>query len=138
MDENDDVSDDESDNKNVAEDTQHTAKSGWQWTQIMPRRNERRAPTRNVIRGKPGVSPGIQPVTPKEAFLLFFENIIDDVVRFTNLEARRVVAIYNRTSRLRKMRRPTTRDEIGVFIGLSILAGVLRSHHLNTLSLWSE
>ena len=61
---------------------------------MMPRRNEGRASTWNVIHGKPSVLPGIRPATLKEAFLQCFDNIIDDVVQFINLEAPWVIAIY--------------------------------------------
>ena len=63
---------------------------------------------------------------------------MDYAVRFTNLEARRVVASHNRGN-LKKMRwTPLTRSEIHAFIGLNILCGVYRSRQVDLESLWSD
>ena len=53
---------------------------------------------RNICESTPGVRAGVHPSSPKEAFLLFFEEIIDEAVRYSNLETRRVVSIILQSS----------------------------------------
>lgn len=86
------------------------------------------------------MKPGIQPVTPLSVFLLFMDEIIDYSVRFTNIEARRVVTAYNRQNREKLYWKKISRDRMNAFIGLNIglLLGVYRSRQLDLESIWSD
>ena len=93
-----------------------------------------------MIHQRPGVPPGIHPESEKESFLLFFDEIIEIAVRYTNLHvhARRVISTYARRSDLRKSWRPTNRAEMEAFIGLLVIAGATKAADRETGSLWSE
>lgn len=120
------------------DDPQLMAPSGKAWTPLPMEQRRGRAPNRNILRARPGVVPGVNPTTAKESFLLYTDSIIDEVVRFTNLEARRCVTLFNRNHGQRKVWTPTTRDEMDAFIGLQILAGAFKANYRNTESLWSQ
>ncbi len=69
---------------------------------------------------------------------MYFDEIIEDSVRFTNLEGRRVTVMYNRTKARKKMFRPVTKDEMCAFFGLHILGGLFKARHRTLDSIWSE
>ena len=83
--------------------------------------------------------PGVNPETLRAAFLLYFDEILDDIVYCTNLEARRYAAALLIRRLLRKKRKQTDREEIESFLGLLIIGGASKglywSFHLYTLSL---
>lgn len=87
-----------------------------------------RLPVRNVFTGNRGFRRGLRPETRGEAFMVLFENVIDLVVRYTNLHGRRVNAAKWKT---------TTTSEINAFLGLHILAGVFKAHHRHARELWT-
>ena len=137
----DDEFDDEIDDEEIIEHNEDLlARSGRQWIEIVGkgRENAGRAPARNVFINKPGVKLGIRPSSAKESFLLFFDDIIEDCVRYTNLEARRVIQTYNNSANLQKKWKPVDRKEMEAFIGLHIIVGALKGNYRDTLSLWSE
>ena len=78
------------------------SRSKRKWIEVETYPREGRPPRRNICYANPGVKLGINPSSPKEAFLLYFDEIIDDAVRFSNLQARRIISVYNKNSRLRK------------------------------------
>ena len=114
------------------------APSGTQWTQnVGPDRG--RANATNVFVGSPfQVKRGIHPTTERESVLMFFDEIIDDSVIYTNLYARRRVGNYNRQNNSSKVWKATDRVEIEAFFGLLILAGAFKAHHRSTVDLWSQ
>ena len=135
---NDSDSSDESDLESEIDESLR-ASSGKEWTILHEGSRPGRAPQRNVLlSGRPGVKPGIHPNTPSSAFLLFMDDIIDYAVRFTNLEARRVVTAYNRQNRKKLHWKKISRQEMDAFLGLNILLGVYRSRQLDLESMWIE
>lgn len=120
-------------------DNQHVAPSGRVWHKVSEHhpRAAGRQPLRNIVRQRSGVRPGIHPNSPKEAFLLFCDELIDEAVRFTNLEARRVIARQSKDSMLSKKWKPIDREEMEAFMGLHILSGAFHSQQRSTESLWS-
>jgi len=113
------------------------APSGKLWSIDNVRAAAGRAPQRNVFREQHGPKRGVHPQTELESFLMYMDDVIDYAVRYTNLEGKRVIVIWNRNNRNRKHFNPITRDEMCAFIGLQILAGVFKSHYRDTLELWS-
>ena len=114
------------------------APSGKRWNSLASEERRGRAPRRNILRARPGVHPGVKPSTNRESFLLFMDPLIDDAVRFTNLEARRVITEYNRAYNKQKKWIKVDRDEMEAFIGLHVIGGALKANHRSTESLWSE
>lgn len=92
----------------------------------------------NIFRGEPfAIARGINPSTPCEAFLMFTDFMIDEMVIYTNLQARRQVRDYNRINNTQKVWKVTDRTEMESFVGLLILAGVFKAHYRSTEDLWS-
>lgn len=72
--------------------------------------------------------------TELEAFqMIFTDEIINDIVRFTNKFILSIQANYERE----RDARFTTKSEIMAFIGLLILSGVKKVNHTNFLELWT-
>jgi hypothetical protein len=128
---------DESEN-DVNEDEPCIAASGRRWF-AMPSNVAvgGREPSRNIFRPTAGVTREFNPRSRKDAFLLFFDELVDECVRYTNLEARRVIAIYNRGTAAKMSWKEVTRKEMEAFIGLHVIGGALKCHYRNT-SLWSQ
>ena len=74
-------------------------------------------PARNILRVRPGFMSGVNPETPRAAFLLYFDEILDDIVYCTNLEARRYVVALHIRSRLRKNESKQIGRKLNVFWG---------------------
>lgn len=91
------------------------SQSGKVWTD--QRNVEGRQPVQNVFRGRQGFRLGLHPQSRKEGFLVLFDEIIDSVVRFTNLQGRRL------SHRLGIQWHATDLIEILAFIGLHLFSG---------------
>lgn len=124
--------------------TDYTAPSGLRWTQgkasfssqvsQMGRKN-----AANIFKGVPfEVKRGLHPQSERDSFLIFFDDIIDDCVIYTNLYARRYISKFNLENDSKKVWKPTDRVEIEAFFGLLILAGAFKAHHRSTVDLWSQ
>ena len=89
--EEDETSEDDSDDGEIEKKKNqgYISSSGTRWKQLCEIGRAGREPKRNIFKGKPGVCIGIHPETPSEAFLMYFDEIIDESKRFTNLEGQR-------------------------------------------------
>ena len=138
-DENLDASDLEADNSSSEEDigideTDDEAlvsSSGLEWLQRSPIAPQGRPPNRNQCNiSRTGFAAALRPCSRKEAFLVIMQQFVDTAVVNTNTSLRRL-------SQNGKWR-PTDEDEILAFLGLHLLAGVLKAHHRDLRELWSE
>ncbi|MEL7308355.1 MAG: hypothetical protein AAGK05_11145, partial [Pseudomonadota bacterium] len=114
---------------------------GHQWTRFSSGEQSGRAPRRNVFQERVGVRRGINPQSPSEAFLMFFEDIIIESTRFTNLEGRRLTTLANRNlprNVPKKRWRSVSVEEMKAFFGLHIIGGIFKARHRSLETLWSE
>ena len=114
---------------------------GQQWTRLSTGERSGRAPRRNVFQERIGVRRGINPRSPYEAFLMFFEDIILESTRFTNLEGRRLTFLQNRNLPKfapKKHWKSVSDDEMKAFFGLHIIGGIFKARHRSLETLWSE
>ncbi|XP_046391494.1 piggyBac transposable element-derived protein 4-like [Ischnura elegans] len=92
----------------------------------------------NIIKGqthKIVLPPGKILVSPIDAFSLFVDDsLVEDIVKFTNMEAERV----NSSKKLKIAWKPCDCIEIRAFFGLLLTAGYLRSNHTSYDVLWSQ
>lgn len=96
--------------------------NGTTWEIIQPGHGVGRASSRNVFNvPQQGLRVGLHPQSNEESFLVYFEDILSEVVLFTNLEGRRVASASGVAWK------PVTLVEIKAFIGLLIIAGKLCS-----------
>ncbi|XP_061747885.1 piggyBac transposable element-derived protein 4-like [Nerophis ophidion] len=93
------------------------SRKGSYWSELPP--TQGRTQSHNIIRSRSGPAEGLSiTVSPKDAWELFItDDIIQEVMKCTNLEGRRVA-----TAR-RKEWTNITKDEFMAFIGLTLLAG---------------
>ena len=129
-------SSDDEDNDNYTVNNGFFAPSGIRWVEIHGEKSNSKVSAVNIIRDKPGPKSYVNPSSPLQSFDIFAADIIEEATRFTNLEGRRVVALYNHAYSSRKIWYPCNNDEIRAFIGLHILAGAYKSHHRDVKSLW--
>ncbi|CAF0842977.1 unnamed protein product [Didymodactylos carnosus] len=114
------------------------SKSGRRWSTSEP--PKRKIPQANILRQLHGVGPSAARMqTVKDAFqLLFTEEMILIIVAETNRSARKAAEAWNEQNPDKKWQwKDTDSEEIWVFIGLLILAGVQRSQNENLNELWS-
>ena len=78
----------------------------------------------------------IHPNSPIEAFEYYLSADIDDFVRFTNLEARRVLAKSETSECLKSRWVPVDRIEMNAFIGVHLAAGVNQQNMTNVKRLF--
>ena len=78
----------------------------------------------------------IHPNSPIEAFEYYLSADIDDFVRFTNLEARRVLAKPETSEYLKSRWIPVDRIEMNAFIGVHLAAGVNKQNMTNVKRLF--
>ena len=83
----------------------------------------------------PGVKSAAKHATTHiEAWETFFaEEMLQLIVEYTNLEIQRIRGNYSRE----RNGNPTNIVRLKALIGLLFLAGLLRSHHVNTANLWA-
>lgn len=112
----------ESDNSDEEEVEAYTSPSGCRWTANV--NFQGRAPARNIIRFRPAVKRGVNPVNERDSVLMFIDDVITTAVRFSNVQGRRNVVTWNRVHP-RQLRRwqMIDRTEMEAFIGLLILLG---------------
>jgi hypothetical protein len=92
--------------------------NGTTWEIIQPGHRVGRASSRNVFNvPNQGLRIGLHPQSYEESFLVFFEDILSEVVLYTNLEGRRVASARGIAWK------PVTLVEIKAFIGLLMIAG---------------
>ena len=105
---------------------QHTSitPSGIQWTDQHPNALGRLS-AQNIINFRSGVKPGVNPCTEMEAFPMFINDLIPDLVRYSNLQGRRITQGWNLTCHPSKRRQWRNIDNIEMvaFIGIVILLG---------------
>ena len=92
------------------------SRKGSYWSEFPP--TQGRTPSHNILSGRPGPAPVLTTtVSPKDAWELFItDNIIQEVMKCTNLEGRRVA-----TARGKEWKN-VNKDEFMAFIGLTLLA----------------
>lgn len=105
-----------------------------QWSDHPIRRGRtRRQPAHNLVRHLPGpVGEARFKMTPEETFNLFVSEVmLEDIVRFTNMESVQSKQTRERDANL------TNLSEIKACLGLLFLGGILKSSHTNLEDLWS-
>lgn len=135
------ATDEESDSSEENSNNVDLISGGFQWTRIPQGERSGRAPRRNIFEERTGVRRGINPKSPAEAFLMFFEDIIIESARFTNLEGRRLTTLANRDLSKyvpKKRWRSVSFDEMKAFYGLHIIGGMFKARHRSLEILWSE
>lgn len=120
-----DSSEDESEESSTEEET-YTAPSGLTWTTLTETDAPGRQALRNIVRFQQNFVAALNPRTPKEAFLTFIEDIVPEVVRFTNLEARRVA---ERSDWFKGRWYDVDTIEIYAFLGIHIICGAQRAQY---------
>ncbi|XP_048861754.1 piggyBac transposable element-derived protein 4-like [Brienomyrus brachyistius] len=90
---------------------------GSYWSELPP--TQSRTPSHNILRSRSGPAPGLATtISPKDAWELFItDNIIQEVMKCTNFEGRRVA-----TARGKEWKN-INKVELMAFIGLTLLAG---------------
>ena len=97
-----------------------------------------KTPAKNICRFEPGPKTGIHPTTEKESLQIFLEDIIEELVRYTNLAGRRMVAACNEKTKRHCAWKPVSQFEMEAFLGLHLIAGAYRAHHRQVKDLWSD
>ena len=85
---------------------------------------------RNIVTEASGFRHGIHPATRAEALFIFFDDILDRMVMYTNVTGRHIA------NQRFFIWRKTNREEISAFVRLHILAGVLKAHHRDIRKLY--
>ncbi|KAK9976650.1 hypothetical protein ABG768_021855 [Culter alburnus] len=117
-DSSDDIEDlsDESSEEETQTQSNRMSKNGFYWSKYPPAHGRTRS--YNILRSCPGPAPGSTANSPKDAWDMFIsDNIIEEVLKCTNLEGRRAAAAKW------KEWRSIDKEEFMAFIGLTILAG---------------
>ncbi|KAI4824211.1 hypothetical protein KUCAC02_012740 [Chaenocephalus aceratus] len=83
-------SSDESSEEETQTQANRLSKKGSYWNEKPP--TQGRARTHNILRRCPGPVSGSTIISPKDAWELFISDIIEEVLRCTNLEGRRAAA----------------------------------------------
>ncbi|KAF4531538.1 hypothetical protein B566_EDAN018432 [Ephemera danica] len=116
--------------------TPYTAKDDIQWGKNPPRTSKTR--DCNRLRGAIGPAAIIPPLAaitnPIDVFMLFLVSIIDEIVKFTNIEATRVYEINSYKTEWK----PCDRIEMEAFIGLILMAGLMKDSKSSLNKLWSK
>jgi len=91
---------------------------------------------RNLINFTPGVQPDAKGAkSAVDAWMLFFtNNMMDEIVRCTNIYIEKVRRKYSRE----RDAKDTDKAELKALFGLLYLAGTLRSSHTNVADLWAN
>jgi hypothetical protein len=113
---------------------QHVAASGRRWIEIAVD-NAGQPAERNIIRHRPGFIPGLRPGSEKESYYVFAVHIMDELVRFTNLEARRQCRLL---PWLANIWYDVDLIEMEAFIGIHLLCGVYKAHYRNIKEVFGD
>lgn len=111
--------------------------SGFQWSCQPQTSATTRTAARNIM---PAFTPGPTPEasnadTPEKCFTLFFEDqIIDEIVTWTNIRIDAEAAKYQR--RTATVQR-TTAAEVRAMLGIFIFSGCQMDNHLSTKEMWN-
>lgn len=114
-----------------------TSRNGLRWHDTPLQGAMGREPALNIVHERPGPRRGIHPENEKEAFLMFTDEIIEEMVRFTNVEGRRQTRMLNRGAQQRKWI-DTSRAEMEAFVGLHLILGAYKAHYRNIHELFSK
>ena len=113
----------------------YKAKSGLQWSNRPIRKTRGRAPAHNIVKVLPGVvgEQARSAISIIDTFDLFFtEEVLNEIVKCTNIFIERVRANYARV----RDAHDTNLIELRACLGLLFLAGVHKSSHTNLDDLW--
>ncbi|KAH9636992.1 hypothetical protein HF086_013662 [Spodoptera exigua] len=117
--------------------SRHTQRNGpkVKWSKVPPC-NAVRTRAQNIIVHLPGVKEYARNAkSPLECFQLFFDReVIQLLVTNTNLYIDKIKARFGRD----RDALPSDDTEMNAFLGLLIMAGVLRASHLNFIDLWAQ
>ncbi|XP_067101197.1 piggyBac transposable element-derived protein 4-like [Osmerus mordax] len=109
-------SSDESSEEEIQTQFERLSKKGSYWNEHPPIQGRTRS--HNILRSCAGPAPGSRSISPKDAWDMFItDEIIDEVLKCTNLEGRRAAAAKG------KEWRSVDKEEFMAFIGLTVLAG---------------
>ena len=113
-----------------------TAPSGRHWTRPAANTaNLGRAARQNVMHHRPGFQQGLHPTCEMEAFSVFSSDLLDTIVRYTNLEARRRIL---QVPWLKTVWKDVDLVEMQAFIGIHILCGVYKAQYRDIKELFRE
>jgi hypothetical protein len=122
-----------------ANEIRYTAKNGVQWSTEAYRNAAGRVQRANIIRETAGPKRGIHPQNERESFLMYTNEMIEETLRFTNLQGRRSVQAFNaRQRRRQKVWTEISRPGMEAVIGLNIILGAYKAHYRNINELFSE
>lgn len=109
-------SSDESSEEETQTQSNRFSKNGSYWNENPPTHGKTRS--HNILRSCPGPTPESRAVSPKDACDMFMsDNIIEEVLKCTNLEGRRTATAKG------KEWRSIDKEEFMAFMGLTLLAG---------------
>ncbi|KAI4806684.1 hypothetical protein KUCAC02_017499 [Chaenocephalus aceratus] len=92
------------------------SRKGSYWADLPP--TQAKTPSHNLLRSRSGPAPGFSTVSPIDAWKLFItDSILEEVLRCTNMEGRRVATDRGKEWKNR------SKEELMAFIGLTIIAG---------------
>jgi hypothetical protein len=115
------------------------ASSGRIWSTIAPSTASGRSSKANICReGEFRVKVGARVDSAREIMLLFIESIIQESVRYTNLQGKRQVNEWNSKHSSKRHWKAVDAIEMEAFIGLHILSGTIKAQYRSTEDLWSE
>ena len=107
----------------------------WRVIQEQSRTGPGRQSAQNILRHRPGFIDGLHPSNEKESFMTFIRSVLPDIVRYTNLEARRQI---QRSEWLKPVWQETTETEILAFLGIHLLCGAYKAHYRDIKEIFSE
>lgn len=125
----------DSDNDTNSDNETYTAPSGRHWSRPTANSHRGRFARPNVMHHRPGFLSGLHPECEKEAFDVFTTDLLEILVRYTNLEARRRIL---QITWLQTVWNDVDRIEMEAFIGIHILCGVYKAQYRDIKELFRE
>ncbi len=122
-----DISSDTSSDEEISSQSSLVSANKITWHTTLQRNTRGRAAARNTVSFRAGVKPGVNPVTEKDAVMLYLDCVLQDIVTYSNLQGRRIAHHRNHLHphQKKKVFVPIDRVELDAFIGLLILLGKL-------------
>ncbi|KAK4318812.1 hypothetical protein Pmani_010235 [Petrolisthes manimaculis] len=111
------------------------SKSKYKWN-CRPQSTSQKTPSRNILHIHPGPTDEARVAdTPDKAFrLLFSDNILDEIVTWTNVRIEIEAAMYSKRSAAHN---PVERQELLSYLGILLFSRCQRDNHLSVEEMWS-
>lgn len=89
---------------------------------------------KNILHVQPGPANGVKTESELTSFLTQFSmEMIDEIIRWTNVSIRKKSESYSRCRDVKEM----TREEFMALLGILFLIGTKKAHHVNVHELWA-